>query len=436
MPPTSMDVFAAKHFRKILEGGTFKYVFHGTSVTAGHDNWFKDAYPSVVQRLLQPIYDAIEVNLDVKNIAEGNNDCQPHNVCGAAFAGKDVDVISWEQSMNCGRISVPAFVSLLLSVRKTSEAPLLTLVSGFGWQDKKPLTAWSFYAQTKKAENDGFIYMHSVWSAGKYVTEHEFNGAYFKTEKPFGGVKWHPGSHGHRLWGAYHAYHYASFIEEALQKLHETAHQLKKVPTSADMKVPQLLAKYGQNSPLTCDKRLFGEGLCQPTLTCYTEFQPMYNDDLRLANLIEGVNADDLVRQAGQDYKPTIHTSVGEDSTWKLTILPTELSSTLRMKKTNCIDEKWIWAGNNGDGPLVFQLDLEQKGKIVLCSSQGPWGKYPRNWGFLHDEAEVKVDGQVVELEHNKGLCVFLPEREAGHHTLEVRSKSEKYVNIAHLLRP
>lgn len=32
MPPTSMDVFAAKHFKRILEGGKFKYVFHGTSV--------------------------------------------------------------------------------------------------------------------------------------------------------------------------------------------------------------------------------------------------------------------------------------------------------------------------------------------------------------------------------------------------------------------
>ena len=32
MPPTSMDVFVAKHFKRILEGGKFKYVFHGTSV--------------------------------------------------------------------------------------------------------------------------------------------------------------------------------------------------------------------------------------------------------------------------------------------------------------------------------------------------------------------------------------------------------------------
>jgi len=30
-------------------------------VTAGHDNWYKDAYPWVMRDYLQPVYDAIGV---------------------------------------------------------------------------------------------------------------------------------------------------------------------------------------------------------------------------------------------------------------------------------------------------------------------------------------------------------------------------------------
>ena len=47
-------------------------------MTAGHDNWFENAYSGVVERLLAPIYEAIGMDLEVLNIAEGNNDCQVH----------------------------------------------------------------------------------------------------------------------------------------------------------------------------------------------------------------------------------------------------------------------------------------------------------------------------------------------------------------------
>jgi hypothetical protein len=334
---------------------------------------------------------------------------------------------------------VGAFTSLLLSVRKTSEAPLMVIMSGLGWASKNnsPPEAWAWVKELSRAKHDGFIFMNSIWAAGKYISEYEFSNDYYRTDKPFGGVKWHPGSHGHRLWGAYQAYQYASMIEDGLQKLHEQVHKLKRVPTSADMKVPEMLAKYAKDSPLKCfSPAAFGQALCQPSLSCYTAFQPMLHPERGLYKLIDGVKEDEIVREAGHQCQPTIRPSTGDTSTWKLTILPTEVTSTLRMKKTHCIDEKWIWAGSQADGPLVLQTTFQKKGNAVICSSQGPWGKYPKNWAKLSDQSVVvTVDGQAVELDVHT-LCVYLPEFPAGHHTIKVTSKDDNIVNIAHVLLP
>jgi len=63
--------------------------------------------------------------------------------------------------------------------------------------------------------------MNMIWAAGKYIREDNFTALHFRETKPFGGVKWHPGSYGHHLLASYHAYHYSSFIEDSIKKMHE-----------------------------------------------------------------------------------------------------------------------------------------------------------------------------------------------------------------------
>ncbi len=79
------------------ENKEFLYVFGGSSVTAGHDNWFNESYPMVFQRRLQPIYDALGVPLKVHNIAQGANNCFPADYCYGAMGGAAADWINWEQ---------------------------------------------------------------------------------------------------------------------------------------------------------------------------------------------------------------------------------------------------------------------------------------------------------------------------------------------------
>ena len=43
------------------------------------------------------------MNFTVRNHALGNNPCYPYDACVATHLGSDLDMLTWEQSMNCGR---------------------------------------------------------------------------------------------------------------------------------------------------------------------------------------------------------------------------------------------------------------------------------------------------------------------------------------------
>ena len=124
------------------------------------------------------------------------------------------------------------------------------------------------------------------------------------------------------------------------------------------------------------------------------------------------------------------------------TILSTEVISTMKNKKTNCADEKWIWAGNSGSGPLELVVEVSSEGPILLCSSQGQWGKYPKRWVKLHERegALVSLDGkppQTVKVHDRFELCSLVRGSiSPGNHTLKIKASTAKYINIAHILVP
>lgn len=67
------DVIKFKMAKKILGKEQFLMTFGGSSVTAGHDNYHNQSYPAVVNRRLSPILEALDVELVVRNIAQGES---------------------------------------------------------------------------------------------------------------------------------------------------------------------------------------------------------------------------------------------------------------------------------------------------------------------------------------------------------------------------
>ena len=85
----------------------FIVVFTGSSVTAGHDSYVSEMFSSVFNDIMTPVFDKLNMELETRNVAIGNNPCIPYDACVAAHSGYDADIIAWEQSMNCGRQPAP-----------------------------------------------------------------------------------------------------------------------------------------------------------------------------------------------------------------------------------------------------------------------------------------------------------------------------------------
>jgi hypothetical protein len=97
------DSLREKNEEEKRERNAFVIGFSGSSVTAGHDNYFSEAYPNVVYENLLPFFNLLNISLIVRNHAVGNNPCYAYDACIETHLGGDLDIVGWEQSMNCGR---------------------------------------------------------------------------------------------------------------------------------------------------------------------------------------------------------------------------------------------------------------------------------------------------------------------------------------------
>jgi hypothetical protein len=77
----------------------FVIAFAGTSVTAGHDNFFNQSYPLVFGRELNTSFSAAGIDLVIRNHAMGNNPTVPSCFLVETQLGLDTDVAVWEFGM-------------------------------------------------------------------------------------------------------------------------------------------------------------------------------------------------------------------------------------------------------------------------------------------------------------------------------------------------
>ena len=73
---------------------------------------------------MRSIFEALNIDLQVHNIAQGANDCWPYTLC-YENGGFSPDLISWEQSFNCGRL-MHSLVYCLYIYLLTVAFPLLS----------------------------------------------------------------------------------------------------------------------------------------------------------------------------------------------------------------------------------------------------------------------------------------------------------------------
>eukprot|EP01038_Epipyxis_sp_PR26KG_P007904 gene7904-10729_t len=90
-------------YKMASQNSTFLMTFGGSSVTAGHDNYYNQSYPYIFEKRMKDSFKLLGIDLIVHNIALGANNCAPYILCYETMGGINPDFVGWEQSYNCGR---------------------------------------------------------------------------------------------------------------------------------------------------------------------------------------------------------------------------------------------------------------------------------------------------------------------------------------------
>ena len=134
----------SKYQRKILLAETLleqKFIisFLGSSVTAGHDSLICQAFPALVEDYMKPVFQTLNIDLQARNLAMGNNPCMPYDMCVATYAGFDADIVHWEQTYNCGFGERSIFIEQFIRQTLFYDRRPLVVLSGSStknWKEK------------------------------------------------------------------------------------------------------------------------------------------------------------------------------------------------------------------------------------------------------------------------------------------------------------
>ena len=100
IPEHGWDIIKYKVANKILTRGSFVMVFSGSSVTSGYGNHVNHSYPAVLYRRLNPLFSALGVKLEVRNVAHKYMGCRLMNYCLQTLGGTGFDFVGMKSSID------------------------------------------------------------------------------------------------------------------------------------------------------------------------------------------------------------------------------------------------------------------------------------------------------------------------------------------------
>jgi hypothetical protein len=294
----------------VADQAPFVISFGGSSVTAGHDNLHKDAYPQIMADFLGPAMQAAGSKLTVRNQAMGGTASTPWSLCLRNFLGDDTDIAVWEFSMidagngGDGMHLKEYFLRNALSLSK--QPAVLFVVADFPRRSEAKTKKDKTCRHTPPGdERDGcgvnMGLTKSTRKPGLRDGENSFTREIFEdykgfgmhTEamnraiwdrdhappydhwslmmegKPHGGGEWHPGLNGHRLRGLLLAWDYLQLLGKAIKAL------------SADPAAAAAAAKISVTvKPLPVKARC-AVAICGTAPHCASSFEPRVQGDLR-----------------------------------------------------------------------------------------------------------------------------------------------------------
>ena len=490
VPTRSYDLQVLKFQRLLLQAHEKSFVMGitGSSVTAGHDNFFNESYPAVIETALSPIFKLMNITLVVRNAALGNNPCLPYDACISNHVGSDLDFLSWEQSMNCGRESAALEIFTRSALYMPKKPTILYTLSGTPtWEAKDCAvtnltlanhtddastldTDYKILLSTSQIMNEmaflkpedktkQYHNLYEVYNGlapmGQNVVklqEYKCQGPYtpdFSVKSTGKGSAWHPGKKGHILRAHSILYPLLSMLRDAVVKVRDVKRDGRKeemkLYTNTSLEVaraePTISIK-----PVSCDS----SQECGGEPKCFTDFEPRRGGSIhsQLATPVYGwdLNVSFFDRKAVEVAEREHRGYIDKKMVY--------ISQ----------DKKKLGLGENDSAPgLMVRIEVSRNSSIWICELQKGFMQYPGIMGDLDKEAIVSIyedkifqDKSVVDnvLEKNavnlklklipyhtspnipKGdhVCFTTERVPRGSHVLRIRQKGLKQISVAYII--
>lgn len=391
------DPIYARFMRAIVDTQKFHYVFTGTSVTAAGDCYWNESYVNWVDDLFKPIALASGVQFKASNIAQGKNPSEPYTSCLDAYAGFDLDAISWEQDMMCGRRNSKNCVEKMMRVASLLEnnpmmAPILVAPR------KMSSTKWlgMVYSPLASTYQDNGFHSLAISDMFNFIDNLEdprfSSWEMYDKGKTFGHASWHPSPYGHKLTGYSIAMLYATKWMEAVKKMN----------TMDEISIRKFITEWGPDRPLPKDCRFVDSEVCSASkVTCKTMYTPRLNPEGSLIELVSNAKVLNYIYENPQEID-TPH--------WKaIRFVGTATAGDTTSSKSALI-------GNFASGPIEFSfITSVTTSSITMC---GPYHIPESN--NLFQFADIHVDGDLRTFDEFS-YCMHIGDATGkGQHTVKV----------------
>jgi hypothetical protein len=483
MPKSSWDIMKVKFQAKILDGilhvlkpkksPKFIMTFTGSSVTAGHDSFFNQSFSELTGIVMSEAMSVFNIDVISRNVALGNNPCLPYDVCVKTFAGKDSDLVHWEQSFNCDardprfKFLYEQFIRQVLSFQNNAIVVFSNSATPNWEKDKckdpkpKPDITSDDKILLEKLEADPIQIptelnkreINNIWSgisgmlnkynaAGMQFFDHEHYDKY-KCHGPYVpewqccSASWHPSILGHQVRADHHAFFWLLIFRDAIQFIQTSLKTTNIEDLSKTMKKHlKSEKKYALVEPMY-------ESKYSDSLQCYTTFQPHADESMSLDKLVLPNN----------DNTPGFKMDIFEQLT--------EPGVLKKARKMGYKDFKHMLYGNKDSGVLSLKATVTSEGNSFLCQPPGNWGKLPKGFTNMWEcGTEIYLTPNVPESEMNtflfqkdkarsvsytqkspkdsqSWLCVdFDSPLPVGTHVLTVVPTTDQKIGFAYLLIP
>mmetsp|Transcript_36477 Transcript_36477/g.67952 ORF Transcript_36477/g.67952 Transcript_36477/m.67952 type:complete len:546 (-) Transcript_36477:123-1760(-) len=481
MPKSSWDILKVKFQGKILDGllspkGETKFImtFTGSSVTAGHDSFFNQSFSELTGQVMNEALSIFNIEAVSRNVALGNNPCLPYDVCVKTFAGKDSDLVHWEQSFNCDardprfKFVYEQFIRQVLSFQNNAIVVFSNSATPNWDKDKckspkpKPAISTDDKHLLEKLTSDPIQIptelnkreITNVWSgisgmlnkykaAGMQFFSHEHYDKYkchgpYVAEWQCCSASWHPSILGHQIRADHHAFYWLLILRDAIQFIQTSLKNSETLDDLSKKMKKHLKAemKYAIAEPMHESK--YSDGL-----QCYTTFQPHTDESMSLDKLVLPNN----------DNTPGFKMDIFE--------MLTEPGVVKKARKMGYKDFKHMLYGNKDSGVLSLKTIVTAKGNSFLCQPPGNWGKLPKGFTnmwecgtevyltpnvpvgdmqsfvFQKDKATRISYTQKALTDSQSWLCVdFDSPLPIGSHVLTVVPTTDQKIGFAYLLIP